>query len=62
MTFRSSLGLPTSCIREAELSLSVIVPVRNGPWRTTAVYGVILGLYGVGVPIERLDRLYRRLR
>jgi rSAM/selenodomain-associated transferase 2 len=35
---------------------------RNGPWRTTAVYAAILGLYALGMPIERLDRLYRRLR
>ena len=35
---------------------------RNGPWRTTAIYGIILALYTLGVPIERLDRLYRRLR
>jgi rSAM/selenodomain-associated transferase 2 len=35
---------------------------RNGPWRTTVLYGAILALYGLGVPIERLDRLYRRLR
>jgi rSAM/selenodomain-associated transferase 2 len=35
---------------------------RNGPWRTTAIYGIILALYTLGVPIERLDPLYRRLR
>ena len=35
---------------------------RNGPWRTTAVYAAILALYRLGVPIERLDHLYRRLR
>jgi rSAM/selenodomain-associated transferase 2 len=35
---------------------------RNGPWRTTAIYAGILALYGLGVPIGRLDRLYRRLR
>lgn len=35
---------------------------RNGPWRTTAVYAAILALYGLGVPIARLDRFYRRLR
>jgi rSAM/selenodomain-associated transferase 2 len=35
---------------------------RNGPWRTTAIYAGILALYGLGLPIERLDRLYRRLR
>ena len=35
---------------------------RNGPWRTTTVYAAILALYRLGVPIERLDHLYRRLR
>src|SRR5437899_810539 len=35
---------------------------RNGPWRTTAIYGAILILYGLGVSNERLHRLYRRLR
>jgi rSAM/selenodomain-associated transferase 2 len=35
---------------------------RNGPWRTTSIYMAILALYVAGVPIERLDRLYRRLR
>lgn len=35
---------------------------RNGAWRTTAIYAAILGLYRMGVSIERLDRLYRRLR
>jgi rSAM/selenodomain-associated transferase 2 len=35
---------------------------RNGAWRTTALYSVILALYALGVPIARLDRIYRRLR
>ncbi len=35
---------------------------ENGPWRTTAIYAVILALYTLGVPIERLHRLHRRLR
>jgi rSAM/selenodomain-associated transferase 2 len=34
---------------------------RNGVWRTTAVYAAILGLYRLGVPISRLDRIYRWL-
>jgi rSAM/selenodomain-associated transferase 2 len=35
---------------------------RNGPWRTTAIYAGILALYGLGMPIDRLNRLYRWLR
>jgi rSAM/selenodomain-associated transferase 2 len=35
---------------------------RNGPWRTTAIYAAILALYGLGMPMAPLDRLYRRLR
>jgi rSAM/selenodomain-associated transferase 2 len=35
---------------------------RNGPLRTTALYGAILALYRCGVSIDRLHELYRRLR
>jgi rSAM/selenodomain-associated transferase 2 len=35
---------------------------RNGPWRTTAIYTTILALYVLGVPIQRLHRIYQRLR
>lgn len=34
---------------------------RNGPWRTTATYAAVLGLYVAGVPIPTLARLHRRL-
>ncbi len=34
---------------------------RHGPYRTTAVYAVILAGYAAGVPVERLLRIYRRL-
>jgi rSAM/selenodomain-associated transferase 2 len=35
---------------------------RNGVGKTTAVYGLILTLHALGVPIPRLYKLYRRLR
>jgi rSAM/selenodomain-associated transferase 2 len=34
---------------------------RNGPYRTTAVYTLILALYVLGTSPERLARVYRRL-
>lgn len=35
---------------------------RSGRYRTTAVYLLILVLYVAGVPISRLNRIYRRFR
>ena len=34
---------------------------RNGPYRTTAVYALILALYVLGTSPERLAKVYRRL-
>lgn len=33
---------------------------RGGRYRTTAVYFLILALYVAGVPISRLNKIYRR--
>jgi rSAM/selenodomain-associated transferase 2 len=35
---------------------------KYGPYRTTAVYFLILALYVAGVPISRLNRIYRWFR
>jgi rSAM/selenodomain-associated transferase 2 len=36
--------------------------LKHGPYRTTAVYFLILALYVAGVPINRLNRIYRWFR
>jgi len=54
------------CGRMVQLRPEIVCSPRSyeryGPYRTTAVYFLILALYVAGVPIKRLDRIYRRFR
>jgi len=52
--------------RTAQLRSEIFASSRAyqafGPYRTTALYFLILALYVLGVPIQKLDRIYRRCR
>ena len=45
-----------------EIRCSPRAYLKYGPYRTTAVYFLILALYVAGVPISRLNRIYRWFR
>jgi rSAM/selenodomain-associated transferase 2 len=47
---------------QAEIRCSPRAYERHGPYRTTAVYFLILALYVLGIPISSLNRIYRRFR
>jgi rSAM/selenodomain-associated transferase 2 len=51
--------------RMQQLSDSIVSSPRRyemlGPYRTTICYALILILYVIGVPIERLNKIYKRL-
>jgi rSAM/selenodomain-associated transferase 2 len=59
--FRSLLRNGKVCWTSRRLIVSPRRYEQIGAWRLTLFYGLIGGLYGVGVPLSTLARLYARL-